>query len=198
MKIAAFTIDGNGTFAQDVPAFAAAIAAAGADIILAPGTSRARRSLPAAALRAGAAIDTNAVAVTVDGDKVSVQGRMPAPISQVKTCGQCHDVPAMAGGSHFRTGLDTNDAPPSVNFEPWFLVGGTNGPVTVTVRGTDSNGKSADTTYTPHVVDNTATKTVDRTISYEYADGSPVRDGDRPLTVTQVPAAKPPATLSSS
>ena len=73
MKIAAFTIDGNGTFAQDVPAFAAAIAAAGADIILAPGTSRARRSLPAAALRAGAAIDTNAVAVTVDGDKVSVQ-----------------------------------------------------------------------------------------------------------------------------
>ena len=27
-----------------------------------------------------------------NGDKVSVSGRMPAPISQVKTCGQCHDV----------------------------------------------------------------------------------------------------------
>ena len=73
MKIAAFTIDGNGTFAQDVPAFAAAIAAAGADVILVPGTSRVRRSFPAAALRAGAAIDTNAVAVLADGDKVSVQ-----------------------------------------------------------------------------------------------------------------------------
>ena len=48
MKIAAFTIDGNGTFAQDVPAFAAALAAAGADIVLVPGTSRARRSIPAA------------------------------------------------------------------------------------------------------------------------------------------------------
>ena len=73
MKIAAFTIDGIGTFSQDVPAFAAALSAAGADIILAPGTSRARRSLPAAALRAGAAIDTNVVAVTTDGDKATVQ-----------------------------------------------------------------------------------------------------------------------------
>ena len=36
----------------------------------------------------------------------------------------------MAGGSHFRTGLDTNDAPPTVNFEPWFFQDGTNGPVT--------------------------------------------------------------------
>ncbi|MBR4652202.1 MAG: hypothetical protein IKO72_02470 [Kiritimatiellae bacterium] len=65
-----------------------------------------------------------------NGDKVSVQDRLPAPISQVKTCGQCHEVAAMRGGSHFRTGLDTNDAPPTVNFEPWFLVNGTNGPVT--------------------------------------------------------------------
>ena len=73
MKIAAFTIDGNGTFAQDVPAFAAALAAAGADIVLVPGTSRARRSMPAAAMRAGAAIDTNVVDVTVDGDKATVQ-----------------------------------------------------------------------------------------------------------------------------
>ncbi len=73
MKIAAFTIEGNGTFAQDVPAFAAALAAAGADIVLVPGTSRARRSMPAAAMRAGAAIDTNVVDVTVDGDKATVQ-----------------------------------------------------------------------------------------------------------------------------
>ena len=65
-----------------------------------------------------------------NGDKVSVRGRMPEPISQVKTCGQCHEVAAIAGGSHFRTGLSTNEAPPTVNFEPWFFVDGTNGPVT--------------------------------------------------------------------
>ena len=64
------------------------------------------------------------------GDKVSVRGRMPEPISQVKTCGQCHDVAAMSGGSHFRTGLSTNEAPPTVNFEPWFLVDEDKGLVT--------------------------------------------------------------------
>jgi len=73
MKIAAFTVDGNGTFAQDVPAFAAALSAAAADIVLVPGVSRVRRSMPAAALRAGMAIDTNVVAVMVDGDKATVQ-----------------------------------------------------------------------------------------------------------------------------
>lgn len=56
-----------------------------------------------------------------EGDKVSPFGRLPKPISQEQTCGQCHDVPALRGGSHFRTGLDTNDAPASVAGEPWFL-----------------------------------------------------------------------------
>ncbi len=55
-----------------------------------------------------------------DGEKVSPSASLPAPISQDKTCAQCHDVPAMRGGSHFRTGLDTNDAPSSVQVEPWF------------------------------------------------------------------------------
>ncbi len=55
-----------------------------------------------------------------DGEKVSPSAALPAPISQGKTCSQCHDVPAMKGGSHFRTGLDTNDAPSSVQVEPWF------------------------------------------------------------------------------
>ena len=55
------------------------------------------------------------------GDKVSPGGRLPMPISQEKTCGQCHDVASSRGGSHFRTGLDTNDAPASVSGEPWFL-----------------------------------------------------------------------------
>ena len=55
-----------------------------------------------------------------DGEKVSPSAALPAPISQDKTCGQCHDVAAARGGSHFRTGLDTNDAPASVQVEPWF------------------------------------------------------------------------------
>ena len=71
MTIKAFTIDGNGTFAQDVPAFAAAIA--GADLILVPGNSRVRRSMPAAAYRAGAEIDTNVVDLAVAGDRATVQ-----------------------------------------------------------------------------------------------------------------------------
>ena len=64
------------------------------------------------------------------GDKVSPGDRLPKAISQVQTCGQCHDVKSMAGGSHFRTGLDTNDVPPQVNFEPWFLVDEKQGLVT--------------------------------------------------------------------
>jgi len=73
MKIAAFTVDGNGICAQDVPAFAAAITAAAADLVLVPGTARAKRAMPAAALRAGAEIDTNVVDVTVDGENATVQ-----------------------------------------------------------------------------------------------------------------------------
>lgn len=56
-----------------------------------------------------------------EGDKVNPAAPLPAPISQSKTCGQCHDVASIHGGSHFRTGLDTNDAPASVCVEPWFL-----------------------------------------------------------------------------
>ena len=73
MKIAAYTIDGNGTFAQDVPAFADLIKTSGAELVLVPGTSRVKRAMPAAALRAGAALDTNVVDVVVEGDKASVQ-----------------------------------------------------------------------------------------------------------------------------
>jgi electron transfer flavoprotein alpha subunit len=67
------TIEGNGLFAQDVPAFAAAIAKTQADLILVPGTSRAKRAMPAAALRAGAVVDTNVVDVTVEGETATVQ-----------------------------------------------------------------------------------------------------------------------------
>ena len=73
MTIKAFTVEGNGTFAQDVPAFAEAIKGSGADLVLVPGNSRVKRSMPAAALRAGAEIDTNVVDVVVDGDKATVQ-----------------------------------------------------------------------------------------------------------------------------
>ena len=52
----------------------------------------------------------------------------------------------------------------------------TGDPTPVNVRGTDKNGKTADTTYTPHVVDNT--DTVKRTITYEYSDGTPVLGDD--------------------
>ncbi len=57
-------------------------------------------------------------------------------------------------------------------------------PTPVNVRGTDSNGKSAETYYQPHIVDNT--KTVKRTITYEYEDGTPVTDDKgNPLTKEQ-------------
>ena len=72
MNITAIKIEGNGTFAQDVPALAETIKASGADIVLLPGNSRVRRSAPAAALRAGAEIDTNVVDVeVVDGKAVA-------------------------------------------------------------------------------------------------------------------------------
>ena len=70
MKIVAFKIEGTGTFAQDVPAMAEAIKASGADIVLLPGNSRVKRSAAAAALRAGAEIDTNVVDVEVADGKV--------------------------------------------------------------------------------------------------------------------------------
>lgn len=72
MKIVAFRIDGNGTFAQDVPAFAQAIRDSGADVVILPGNSRVKRSAAAAALRAGGEVDTNVVELEVaDGKAVA-------------------------------------------------------------------------------------------------------------------------------
>ena len=70
MKITAFKVEGTGTFAQDVPALAEAVKASGADVVLLPGNSRVKRSAAAAALRAGAEIDTNVVDVEVADGKV--------------------------------------------------------------------------------------------------------------------------------
>ena len=73
MTIKAFSVEGNGTYSQDVPAFAAAIQSAGAELVLVPGNSRVKRAMPAAALRAGVAIDTNIVDVAVEGVTVTVR-----------------------------------------------------------------------------------------------------------------------------
>ena len=72
MKIVAVNLEGNGTFAQDVPALAETIKASGAELVLLPGNSRAKRSAAAAAMRAGAEIDTNVVDLEVaDGKPVA-------------------------------------------------------------------------------------------------------------------------------
>jgi len=75
-----------------------------------------------------------------DGDKVSACARMPVALSQEKTCGQCHEVEKMPGGSHFRNG-GTNDVINRVNREPWFLCS-TNGGCRV-VSLADRGGLSA-------------------------------------------------------
>ena len=73
MKIAAYNLSGQGSFAQDKPALAEAIKTSGADIVLLPGTSRVRRAIGAAALCAGAQVDTNVVCLTIDGEAVTAQ-----------------------------------------------------------------------------------------------------------------------------
>ena len=73
MKIAAYNLSGQGSFAQDKPALAEAIKTSGADIVLLPGTSRVRRAIGAAALSAGAQVDTNVVCLAVDGEAVTAQ-----------------------------------------------------------------------------------------------------------------------------
>ena len=73
MKIAAYNLSGQGSFAQDKPALAEAIKTSGADIVLLPGTSRVRRAIGAAALCAGAQVDTNVVSLTIDGEAVTTQ-----------------------------------------------------------------------------------------------------------------------------
>ena len=70
--IKAWMIEGNGTFAEDVPQFAEAIKGSGAEVVLVPGNSRVKRAMPAAALRAGAEVDTNVVDIEVSGETVTV------------------------------------------------------------------------------------------------------------------------------
>ena len=75
MKTVAFRLDGPGTFSKDVPAIADAIKASGADLVLMPGNSRVKRSVAAAAMRAGAEIDTNVVDVDIaDGKSLRTAG----------------------------------------------------------------------------------------------------------------------------
>ena len=69
----------------------------------------------------GRTVPVHRLAVRDDaGTTISTSAALPRPISTLQTCGQCHDVDAMKGAHHFRTGLDTNDAPSSVTVEPWF------------------------------------------------------------------------------
>ncbi len=60
-------------YATDAAAAAALIQASGAEIVLAPGTSRFMRCIPGAAARAGAQADTHIVSLKADGGKVEAQ-----------------------------------------------------------------------------------------------------------------------------
>ena len=80
-----------------------------------------------------------------DGDRVSPADPRACPVSAVRTCGQCHDVDAMKGGSHFRTGLDTNEAPVSVRTEPWFWIDpATGSQIPLSLHGQDGAFAPAD------------------------------------------------------
>ena len=61
----------SGIFAKDAAALAQAVKTAGADVIVVPGTSAVRRAIAAAALRAGAAVDTNITAAKLENGEVS-------------------------------------------------------------------------------------------------------------------------------
>lgn len=79
-------------------------------------------------------------------------------------------------------GTYTVDGDGNITFTP--KTGFVGNPTPVGVRGTDANGLSADTTYTPHICDTETT--VKRTIVYEYSNGDPVLDGEgNPKTVIQ-------------
>ena len=74
MTIKAFNTESlTGTYAKDADALANAVKTSGADVVLFAGTSAVRRSVAAAALRAGAEIDTNVVDATLAGEAVTVQ-----------------------------------------------------------------------------------------------------------------------------
>jgi electron transfer flavoprotein alpha subunit len=72
-----YTVDDPATaqprYATDAAAATALIQASGADIVLAPGTSRFSRALPGAAHRVGAQVDTHIVSLTADGAAVHAQ-----------------------------------------------------------------------------------------------------------------------------
>lgn len=60
-------------YATDAAAASALVKAAGADVILAPGTSRFARCLPGVAARAGIQIDTHIVSLKAEGEKITAQ-----------------------------------------------------------------------------------------------------------------------------
>ncbi len=60
-------------YATDTAAAAALMQAAGAEVVLAPGTSRFARCLPGAAYRTGAQVDTHVAAVSVEAGAVQAQ-----------------------------------------------------------------------------------------------------------------------------
>lgn len=79
-------------------------------------------------------------------------------------------------------GVYTLDASGTITFTP--NTGFVGDPTPVAVRGTDGNGLTAETTYTPHIAE--TEKTVTRTITYEYYDKTPVLDEKgNPKTVVQ-------------
>ena len=82
----------------------AALAAAALSAAAAPSHWNGGRNVPVHKI---ALLDAN-------GDTVSPCDSKATPMSTVRTCAQCHDLDAMKGGSHFRTGLDKEDAKPSV------------------------------------------------------------------------------------
>ncbi|MBQ7188691.1 MAG: electron transfer flavoprotein subunit alpha [Kiritimatiellae bacterium] len=60
-------------YATDVAAETALVQAAGADVVLAAQTSRFARSLPGAAYRLGAQVDTHIVSLSLEGEKITAQ-----------------------------------------------------------------------------------------------------------------------------
>ena len=123
MKIAAINIEGNGTFAQDVPALADAIKAGGDELVLLlPGNSRVKRAAAAAAMRAGAEIDTNVVDVDVaDGKAVARRWvyrqrifttfRLSSPISSTGLFSSLKTIPSSmaCSTSSFRAGSSSRE-----------------------------------------------------------------------------------------
>ena len=74
MNIAVFDVQGlTGIYAKDVASLAAAVKDCAAELVVVPGTSAVRRSIGAAALRAGAVVDTNVTSLKVEGGEATAQ-----------------------------------------------------------------------------------------------------------------------------